>query len=186
MKHTILLLSVVFLAAGLGQELLTNGDFEQPITEGWVHTYTGSGTHTADRQTTYHPDADYEAMAYQYDNPGESRLGQTVDVPGPMLLLSFWASFEEIGGTSSCWPAACMSVRYLDAADTKLGETRYFYSTYANWVSDDTLSLIRVTNPGWTEYNLDVIEEVTQHLPGVAPGNIAKVEVALYALAVSG
>ncbi len=186
MRNAILLLGVVFLAVGMGQELLVNGDFEQPITEGWVHTTYGSGTHTADRNTTYHPDPDYEAMAYQYDNPGWSRLGQTVSVPGPMLLLSFWAKFEFAGGTSSCWPAACLSVCYLDASDLTLGETRYVHSTYANWVPSSTLSLHDVVNPDWTEYNLDIIEELSNNLPGVAPGEVARIEVGLYAYTHSG
>ncbi len=185
MQKTILLLPLLLAVAG-GQNLLTNGDFEQPLTVGWTFTYGGTGTPSADRSTTYHPDPDYEAMTRQYDNPGWARLGQTVMVPGPLVQLEFWASFAESGGVSTCWPAACFSVCYYDLASNLLGETRYYYSTYANWVPSPTLSLYRITNPAWQRYTLNVVDEVSQNLPGVNPGDIAQIEVALYSYTYSG
>jgi hypothetical protein len=182
----LLLLLPALLAAAIGQNLLTNGDFEQELTVGWTFTGDGYGTHSADRSTGYEPDPDYEAMTYQYDNPGWARLGQTVDVPGPLVELQFKASFAESGGVSTCWPAACFSVCYLDADSRVLGETRYYYSTYADWVSTPTLSLYRVTNPAWRLYTLDVVSEVSNNLPGVNAADIAKIEVALYSYTYDG
>jgi hypothetical protein len=176
----------LLLALGSGQQLLVNGDFEQDLSNGWVMFGEGSGTHYADRATDYQPDPDYEAYTYQYDNPGSMRLGQTVDAPGIQLELSFWASFAEAGGSSTCWPAACFSVCYRDAADALLGETRYYYSTYANWTSTSTLSLIRVTDPNWRQYTLSIADELSEHLPGVNPGDVARIEVALYSYTYSG
>lgn len=187
MRNYLVLLSIVFLFSfAFSQELLTNGDFEQELTVGWTHLQYGSGTHITNRDTLYHPDPDYEGYAYQWDNPGWARLSQTVDVPGPMLELNFTACFAESGGTSSCWPAACFSVCYLDADDTVLGETRYYYSTYANWTTTSTLSLVRLYDPSWTNYTLDIAEELSNNLPGVDPGAVVKVEVALYAYTYSG
>lgn len=182
----LLILLPLLLAAAAGQNLLTNGDFEQELTIGWTYTDSGYGTHTADRQTGYDPDPDYEASAYQYDNPGWTRLAQQVSVPGSLLQLSFTAKFEQAGGSSTCWPAACISIRYLDAGANHLGETRYFYSTYANWVPTPTLSLHRITNPAWVQYNLNVVEELAANLPGVNAGDIARLEVALFAYTYSG
>ncbi len=181
-----LLIPLLFLSLASAQELLTNGDFEQEITVGWVWTYSGSGTHLADRQVGYHPDPDYEAHTYQYDNPGESRLAQKVETPGVMLELSFWAKFEEGAGSSTCWPAACFAVCYYDAADVLLGETRFYYSTYANWTPSPTLSLYRITNPDWQQYTLNIADELNQNLPGVNPADVAKIEVALWSVTVSG
>jgi hypothetical protein len=186
MRKYILLLPLVILAVGFGQELLVNGDFEQELSVGWTQSQNGSGTHTIDRAVGYHPDPDYEAQTYQYDNPGWTRLGQTVDVPSTLLELSFWASFEEAGGSSSCWPAACFSVCYYNSSLTLLGETRYYYSTYANWVPTGVLSLCRVTSPGWTQYTLNIADELSQNLPGVNPGDVARIEVALYSYTCSG
>lgn len=186
MRKCPILLAALLFSVGLGQQLLVNGDFELPLTTGWVHSDSGYGTHTSDRSVNYQPDPDYEAMSYQYDNPGWCRLGQTVDVPSPVLALSFWASFEQGGGTSTCWPAACFSVRYLDGSGTPLGETRYVYSTYADWVPSATFSIIRITNPAWSEYDLDIAQELADNLPGVNPGDVAKVEVALYSYTYSG
>jgi len=184
MKYFLFLPLVVALA--VGQNLLTNGDFEQEITVGWTYSDSGVGTHQADRQVGYHPDPDYEAMTYQYDNPGWTRLAQRVDVPGTQLTLSFWASFEETGGTSSCWPAACFAVCYYNSANTLLGETRYYYSTYANWTPTSTFSLKRVSNPAWTQYSLNIMDELAQNLPGINPPDVARLEVALYSYTYSG
>jgi hypothetical protein len=186
MRNCLILLSIVFLSFAFSQELLINGDFEQELTVGWNQLVNGSGTHTINRDVSYHPDPDYEAMAYQYDNPGWTRLSQTVDVPGPMLELNFTACFAESGGTSSCWPAACFSICYLDANDVVLGETRYYYSTYATWTPTATLNLIHTYDPNWTQYTLDIVDELSQNLPGVNPGDVVKVEVALYAYTYSG
>lgn len=185
---TLRLVLLVPLVLGLAsaQSLLTNGDFEQEITVGWTYADSGYGTHLADRNVAYHPDPDYEAHAYQYDNPGWARLSQRVDAPGVMLELSFWAKFEEVGGTSTCWPAACFQVCYLDGSDVLLGETRYYYSTYANWTPSPTLSLYRITNPDWAEYTLTIADELSTNLPGVNPGDVARIEVALLSYTYSG
>ncbi len=184
-KLLILFLPIV-LGISAGQELLTNGDFEQELSVGWSYADSGYGTHQALRGTGYDPDPDYEAWVYQYDNPGWTRLSQTVNVPGVALTLSFWAKFSQSGGTSTCWPAACFQVCYHDANDNLLGETRYFYSTYATWVPSPTLSLYRITNPDWNYYELNIADEITQNLPGVNPGDVAKVKVALWSYTYSG
>jgi hypothetical protein len=186
MKLKLLTVLCLGAALALGQNLLTNGDFEQDLTVGWTYTDSGYGTHYADRQTGYQPDPDYEAHTYQLDNPGWARLAQRVDAPGVLLDLSFWACFAESGGTSTCWPAACFSVCYYDAGSVLLGETRYYYSTYADWVPSPTFSLHRVNDPAWAQYNLNIAEEISTNLPGVDPGAVASVEVALLSYAWSG
>lgn len=182
------LLCMLWLAAALavGQNLLVNGNFEQELTVGWTYADSGYGTHFADRQTYHHPDPDFEAQTYQYDNPGWARLAQSVDVPGVLVQLSFQASFAESGGTSTCWPAACFQVCYRDAGGNLLGETRYYYSTYANWTPSPTLSLYRITDPAWSQYTLNIADEVSTNLPGVDPGAVARVEVALLSYTYSG
>ncbi len=184
-KASLLIVPFV-LGLCLSQELLVNGDFEQELSIGWTYTDSGLGTHQVQRGTEYQPDPDYEAWVYQYDNPGWTRLSQKVDVPGVALNLSFWAKFTESGGSSTCWPAACFQVCYYDFNDNRLGETRYYYSTYATWTPTPTLSLYRITNPDWNRYELNIADELTANLPGVNPGDIARVEVALWSYTHSG
>lgn len=181
-----LLTIALIIGCAAGQELLVNGDFEQELTVGWTYTDSGAGTHQALRGTEYQPDPDYESWVYQYDNPGWTKLSQRVDVPGVALELSFWARFSESGGTSTCWPAACVRVCYYDRADSLLGETRYFYSTYADWTPTPTLSLYRITDPDWNQYHLNIAEELAANLPGVDPDAVARVEVALWSFTHSG
>lgn len=187
MRFTVIMLFVPFvLGSGLSQELLLNGGFEQELSIGWIYADSGLGTHQVLRGTEYQPDPDYEVWVYQYDNPGWTRLSQRVEVPGVALELSFWAKFNESGGSSTCWPAACFQVCYYNANDSLLGETRYYYSTYANWTPTPTLSLYQITNPDWNRYQLKIADELTANLPGVNANDVAKVEVALWSYTHSG
>jgi len=186
MRKLVLIPALLLAAVAFGQEMLTNGDFEQDLNVGWTHLDSGSGTHEVNRDASYEPDPDYEAYIYQYDNPGSTQLVQTVDIPCALMQFSFRGSFEESGGSSSCWPAACVCLVYYNAADAPLGETRYYYSTYANWTESPVLSLYRITDPAWNEYTLDVQQELATKLTGVDPAEVVKVGVNLMAYTSGG
>jgi len=186
MRKLVLIPVLLLAAVAFGQELLVNGDFEQDLAVGWTHIDSGSGTHEVARATTYEPDPDNEAYIYQYDNPGSTILVQTVEVPWTLLELNFRASFYEAGGSSSCWPAACVNVLYFDASDALLGESRFYYSTYANWTASPTLSLHKITSPDWAEHTLDIERELADNLTGVDPEQVAKLGVALVAYTSGG
>jgi len=176
-----LLLMTAVLALAAGQNLLVNGDFEQPITTGWTLTLGGAGYGATDRQTSYHPDPDYEAMDSLYTGAGCRKLAQRVNVLSPWLDVSFWAKFAIGGGSATCWSVACMTIGYYDASDARLGETRFYHhNSYCNWTSTPTMHLIDVTNPDWNQYSLNISEELADHLPGVNPNSVRRVEVALF------
>jgi hypothetical protein len=181
MKVKVLLVIALALGLASAQNLLTNGDFEQDLTVGWTQTQGGGSYVTFDRSTDYQPDPDYEARDSIYSGNGCGMLSQTVDVPGPLTTLSFQAAFAIYGASSSCWPVACVTVGYCDASSNLLGETRYYYhDSYCTWAPTSTLSLINVTDPNWNRYELNVADELNQHLPGVNPGMVTKLRVALF------
>ena len=172
-----LVLLPLLLAFGFGQNLLTNGDFEQPLTTGW--TTSSSGAVTIDRQTGLRPVPGYQARDSLYGY-GAGKLSQIVDVPGTHAVLTFWASFN-IGQPGSCWPVSCVAASYYDASGTWLGETRFYLHTAScTWTPTSTMNLIDVTTTNWTQYTLDIASEVSQHLPGVNPDLVSKVGVALF------
>jgi len=80
----------------------------------------------------------------------------------------------------------CVSVFYYDATDAMLGESKYYYSTYATWTSSPTLALHQVTNPDWTEYTLDIQDELATNLTGVNAEQVMKVGVAIVAYCSGG
>jgi hypothetical protein len=186
MRRLVLIPVLLLAAVAFGQELLVNGDFEQDLSVGWTRIDSGTVTHEANRDVGYEPDPDYEAYVYTYDNPGSTILVQTVEVPCALVEFSFRAAFVESAGSSSCWPAACVSVFYYNASDALLGETRYYYSTYANWTESPTLSLYQVTDPAWNQYRLDVQQELATKLTGIDPAQITKIGVALNAYTSGG
>ncbi|MEO0107875.1 MAG: hypothetical protein ABIK62_01705 [candidate division WOR-3 bacterium] len=177
MRKLVLVLPTLLVALAWGN-LLTNGDFEQPLDVGWQTEY--SGVVTIDRDVGYHPDPDYEIRDSLYAS-GYGRLYQTVDVPGSRLILNFSAKFEIGGGSSTCWPVASIVVGYCDQLGAILGETRfYWHNSYCNWTPSSTLSLIEITDPDWNDYSLDIVNELAQNLPGVDPNAIKKVQVSAY------
>jgi hypothetical protein len=176
LKKALLLLSTLIVAA-LGQGMLTNGDFEQDLSVGWSMDTMGYTTRL--RDVGYQPDADYEVMdslIYQ----GKSRIYQIVEVPGPRLLLDFWAKFDVYSSSSTCWGVASVNVEYYDALNNLLGETRvYRNDNYCLWVPSGTMSLIPVTNPDWTEYSLDIANELSTNLPSINPTDVKKLGIAI-------
>jgi ABC-type amino acid transport substrate-binding protein len=101
-------------------------------------------------------------------------------VPHQWLGVSFQAKFDIYGTSSTCWPVAYVGIGYYDAVGNQLGETRiYHHNSYCTWVPTGTLSLIEVTNPDWTQYDIDIAQEIAQHLPGVNPADVRQVRVAL-------
>ncbi len=176
-----MLLIPAFLGLAAGQNLLVNGDFEQPLTTGWTATQGGSAYGLTDRQTHYHSDPDYEARDSLYSGAGWRKLAQRVDVSSVVVDVSFWAKFQVGGGSSTCWPVACVVIGYYTVTNALLGETRFYHhNEYCTWTSSSTLHLIEVTNPDWVQYSLNVAEELAQHLPGVNPNLVRRVEVALF------
>ena len=179
MLRTTILLTLL-LALAFSQNLLTNGDFEQDLSVGWTRDSSGYGVRTTDRQADLHPDPDYEARCSLYSGAGSVALNQRVNVPHPWLAVSFQARFDIVGTSSSCWPVAYVGIGYFDNANNLLGETRiYHHDSYCTWVPTGTLSLIEVTNPDWTQYDIDVGLELSQHLPGVNPADIRQVRISL-------
>jgi hypothetical protein len=179
MRRTTILLTLL-LALAFGQNLLTNGDFEQDLSVGWTRDSSGYGYRVVDRRADLQPDPDYEARCSLYSGAGSIALRQSVDVPHSYLGVSFHAKFDVYGTSSTCWPVAYVGIGYLDDANNLLGETRvYHHNTYCTWVPTGTLSLIEVTNPDWTEYYVDVVQELSEHLPGVNPADIRKVRISL-------
>jgi hypothetical protein len=180
--NRVTLFVALFATVLLGQELLTNGGFEQPLSTGWTSQQGGVGTVTFDRSTGFNPDADYEARDSLFDGPGWGRLSQTVAVSNAALNFNCQANLVAYGGAATCWPAAAICVEYRNSSSTVLGETRYYqYGAGCTWASSSTLHLVDCNSlNGWQHYGFNVADEIADHLPGVNPTQVARVTVSLY------
>jgi hypothetical protein len=172
---------LVLLATSVpAQNLLVNGDFEQNLSVGWIYTRSAGASAGAIRDTEFQTDPDWEtadSLVYQ----GWSKLEQVVNAPGANLTLRFSARFAIGNGTAPCWPIACVTIGYFDGSDELLGETRFIYhDTNSHWTSTPTFSVIEVADPNWNEYTLDVADEFARHLPGIDPGTVGRIGVALF------
>ena len=181
MKLRLLLVLPLLLGIALGQNLLTNGDFEQDMSVGWTATQGGAGSHVVERYMGQHPDPDYEVLVQQVSGSGWTKCHQIVDITDVDVEVSFWAQFYIGGGWSTCWPVTAVFIEYLDENGLFLGDTRIcHHNAYWNWVPTSTRHLITVTNPDWTEYTYDIRQELDNNLPGVNVADVAKIGVALY------
>jgi len=179
-------LSGLLLLAGAvhADNLLTNGDFEQPLETGWTQDVDNlAGEYRFERSDTFgQPDPGYAAKAYKY-LAYHASLTQTVDVPGVDLSLTFNGRLIISGGSSTCWPVATVIVSYLDETDSTLGRTLIILrDEYCTWTESDSVHFIEVTLPGeWTQYRLDVADELSANLPAVAPADVRRVKLELFA-----
>lgn len=185
MRYVFVIALALALWAGPGySNLLTNGDFEQPLDVGWQQdTDMLGGTYSFDRwdslgqPTPGYAAHVYKALAYY------AALKQTVPVPDANLAVSFDARFRINSASLSCWPVATVIVRYLDNSGVELGNTKFYsHDEYCTWANSDTAHLIDATLlVGWHSYQLDVPQEITGHLPGVNPSLVRQVMIELEA-----
>lgn len=181
---SVIILGLALLgAAGYADNLLVNGDFEQPLDVGWRQdTFSLAGTASFDRWDTLgQPTPGYAARVHKYLAYYAS-LWQTVEVPGANVTLTFDGRFQLAGGSSTCWPTGAVVVSYLDAGGAELGATMFILrNQYNTWLESDTLKFHDVQVPGeWASYELDVAQEIADFLPGVNPADVRGIEVQLY------
>ncbi|MCX7996119.1 MAG: hypothetical protein N3A65_10210, partial [candidate division WOR-3 bacterium] len=78
---------LLFISGLLAQNLLVNGDFEQPLSNGWLID-TSTTNLIINRATNYDPDPDYEALVQKATGTGYAKLYQRVDIPSVQLAFS--------------------------------------------------------------------------------------------------
>ncbi len=175
----------LFLVIGISNAgpLLTNGDFEQDLSVGWTKSeFWPSIYDTTDRATNYNPDPDYEVRVKKYDY-AYVKLSQVVDIYTTDLEFSVDAKLyaHEYTPAAPYWATASIILAYLDEDESLLGQTRICYNTPdCPYTNSSTFHMIVVTDPNnWYNYSFNIDDELT-NLSGVTPGDIAKIEVALY------
>ena len=183
-------LSVAVLAVTLltgvavAQELIINGDFEQGLEVGWTEEVRPlAGTWLFERSDTCgQPQPGFIARVRK-DLGTSAALVQTVVVPSVNLTFSYTGRFRIGGGSSTCWPAAALILRYLDSANVELGNSKcVLHNEYCSWANSDTAHIIEIELPEvWAGHNLDIAREITDNLPGVNASQVTKIRVELFA-----
>jgi hypothetical protein len=176
-------ISLLFVVAfGSASVLLTNGNFEQDLSIGWVTAQSGYGI-TINRGTTYEPDADYEVYALVDSSGGGcAKVYQTVDIPTTDLSFSIKAKMHAYDNNADalCWAGAAIVISYLDGTGNVLGDTRIYRMTDpCPWANSSTRHLISAVDTLWHTYSFNVNSELA-NLPGVNPASVKKVSVCVF------
>lgn len=174
----LIIFSFLFSAQLMSVEIITNGDFEEPLSTGWQEATSGSNI-TINRATYYDPDPDYEAYVGKSTGSGYARLYQIVDIPA--TDLNFFVNAKLYAhATSSAWAGGTVVISYLDEHSSLLGETYICYiSTYCPWTNSPTSHIIEVSDSLWHDYGFNIENELT-NLSGVNPSDIKKIRVSLF------
>lgn len=175
-------LALVALAAA--NELLVNGSFEQGINVGWTSAKLDlAGSSSFECADSLRQPFSLHAARVRKDLASYAVLQQTVSVPNANLAFSFDGRFRMGGGSSTCWPAAAMILRYQNTVGLELGNTKFvLHNEYCTWSNSDTAHLVEINNPEvWRSYTLNVAQEIATNLPGVTRANVAKVLIQIYA-----
>ncbi|HEC77742.1 MAG TPA: hypothetical protein ENI34_01195 [candidate division WOR-3 bacterium] len=175
-----IIITLLCLAATVfAYNLLTNADFEQPLTEGWIQDHT-STSYAIDRATNYDPDPDYEARVYTGTGSGYAVLYQVVDIPATDIDFSCKAKLYAYDNHTSAWCGAALRISYLNSSGSQLGETRICYkSTQCPWSNSSTMHVITTADSLWHDYSFNIDDELT-NLPGVNPTQVAKIKISLF------
>ncbi len=180
MKYIIasLLLAGVLFA----QNLLVNGDFEQPLSNGWAIDSGGYYIYI-DRATTYDPDPDYELRVEKQAGSGFARARQIVDIPSvDNINFSVKAKLYAYDNNADTltYAAAAVRIYYKNTSGTTLGETRICqFTAPCPWQNTPTCHLIITNDSLWHTYSFSLSSEL-QNLPGVNPADIRKIEITFY------
>lgn len=174
---------VVMTSFAFASQFLTNGDFEEPLTVGWLQSVYGSNT-IINRATDYDPDPDYEAYVYKYGygttGSGHARLYQTVEIPTTYIDFMVNAKIYAHDNHASAWCGAAVVIAYLSESNTLLGETRICArSVGCPWQNTATLHIISVPDSFWHSYSFNVHTELG-NLPSADPSAVKKIQVALF------
>jgi len=175
-----LVISLIF-STGTAGILLTNGDFEEPFTEGWLETRSGFNT-AFQRATNYDPDPDYEAYVYKGSDHGFARLHQITnigDMPVTEIDFSVWAKLYAYDNDPEAFTGAAVELMYLDETGSYLGNTKICArSTQCPWTNTLTQHIIPASGSGWYNYSFNINDELG-NLPGVSPADVKKIKVSL-------
>lgn len=182
-RYQIIVISMLFLAVCLSSagKLGINGEFEQPLTDGWSQTINGLNV-TIDRATDYDPDPDYEAYVYKGTGGGYCRLYQVAnifDIPLNELDFSVNAKLYAYDNDPEAYTGAAVELIYLDENDSCLGATKICArSSQCPWSNTSNHHIIDAPNTQWNNYTFNISDELT-NLPGIAPGDIKKIQISL-------
>lgn len=176
------LITVLILAGfPFASQFLINGDFEEPLTTGWLQAQVGYNC-AINRATYYDPDPDYELYVHKGNYTGYTRVHQVVDnIPttGPDLDFSVNAKLYASCNRIEVYSAAAVVISYLNESNSVLGETRIIrYTDGYPWTNSPTLHLIVAPDTNWNNYSFNFDDELV-NLSGVNPLEISKIKVTL-------
>ncbi len=183
-RNTLLIITILFsiiLIPCIGGKLLTNGEFESPLTDSWFPIKAGLNI-VIDRATNYDPDPDYEAKATMGTGGGYCKLSQVAiiyDMPLNQLQFSVNAKLYAYDNDAEAWAGAAVNVLYINDNDSVLGDTKICArSSGCPWTNTPTTHIIAAPNSNWNSYSFTISNELT-NLPGVNPSQIKKIGVTL-------
>lgn len=182
MKFLILLMALLLLIFSqvTPLELLSNGDFEEPLTNGWGEVGTSS-YYTISRGTHYDPDPDYEVNIIQGTGSGFARLYQIVSIPSTDIDFSANAKlYSWDNDPTGPWASASVVISYLNEMNMSLGETYICsFSDNCPWSNTPTTHIIEVSDSSWHNYSFNIDNELI-NVSGVDPQDIKKLRISVY------
>ncbi len=160
-----LALALLLLLAGVASadNLIANGDFSQPIENGWTVYSTG------DNGTASIVSAEVPYGDVAQSMKGRVSLFQVVPVDNLNLALSFSGKFHTEATKEGYGALAKVAVVYCDADTNTLGKTVFGRASgTAELKSGETEhSIIAKADNAWADYTLNVSKELSTNLKTV-------------------
>jgi hypothetical protein len=171
------ILCAVLLAGGtaLAGNLITNGDFSQPVDSGWTVSSSGdNGT------------ASTVAVGEPYGNVSQSFKGrvslyQVIPVEDLNLEFSFSGRFHAEADKEGYGALAKVAVAYCDADTNALGQTVFGRAAGSAVLENDETrhSITAKADKAWADYRLNLTKELSANLSGIDPSKVKFLRIGL-------
>lgn len=169
--------AVFLLLAGAAAagNLIANGDFSQPIENGWTTSSSG------DNGTASIITGDVPYVDVAQTGKGRVSLYQIIVVDNLNLVFSFSGRFHAEASKEGYGALANLSVSYCDADTNTLGKTVFGLAAGNATLKDSETghSIKTKTDNEWADYTLNISKELSTSLKAVDPQKVKFLRVGL-------
>ncbi len=171
------ILSIPLLASASSLELTSNGDFEQPLFQGWKKTLVGYQIDIL-RGTNFDHDTDYEMSIACSNGYGDAKLRQELYLPSVETVFSAELKSYAVDGAGA-WVTCGLMISYLDEYGGPLGRTLLgSLSEASEWMPREDFHFID-TSGDWGLYSFNIADELL-NVPAVNASEVRRVAVEIF------
>ncbi len=171
------ILTIPLIVSASSLELTSNGDFEEPLFQGWKKTLVGYQIDIL-RGTDFDHDTDYEMSIACSNGYGDAKLRQEIFLPSLETVFSAELKSFAVDGAGA-WVTCGLMLNYLDEYGGLLGRTLIgSLSEASEWNPGEDFHFIDDTGD-WSLYSFSIADELL-NVPAVNSSEVRRLAVEIF------